>query len=528
MIPVARSEFLRRVERHLAALDRSGAPGAAVGVVLDGETALRTGFGCASVEHDVKITPQTVFTIASVTKQFTCLSALMLVGEWRCDLEADLRHMLADFPDYGAVVTAQHLMRNVSGVRDSLELVRLGGADLTYPLRRAAFHDVIARQRTLNFAPGSRFLYSNANFVLLQQLIEQVSGKPLKQFMAERIFAPAGMERAQLLDSEDAVVPGMAGGYHTRGDGFVRALDLKQGGGEGGVRASLDDLLAWDRNWRSARVGGADLLRALATPRTFNNGRPNHYACGIMTKPWRGHATIGHGGLLPGFLTEFLRLPSLGLTVIVMANSDRFAPYALAREIVDLALDIAPSTGRPDPARYAQHAGIWFAEDGPASFAFSADDQGVRTATNGPAFPFLQAEDGALEAHRGAYEFTLRFAADGAATVEDGAGYTATYRRIERGALPAGLDGVYESAELDATWTIAGEQVRVRGPVASGTNWQLLPLVGDCAQIDMQRSWLPAMADLRAERDAAGRVMALLVQAGRVRHLRLACVAEPR
>lgn len=525
MIPVARTEFLRRVERHLAPLERQGAPGAAVGIVLDGETVLRTGFGCASIEHDVTITPQTVFTIASVTKQFTCLSALMLVGEWRCDLEADLRHVLADFPDYGVVVTAQHLMRNTSGIRDSLELVRLGGADLTFPLQRAVFRDVIARQRTLNFAPGSRFLYSNANFVLLQQIIEQVSGKPLKQFMAERIFAPAGMERAQLLDTEDAVVAGMAGGYHVRGPGFVRALDLKQGGGEGGVRASLDDLLAWDRNWTSGRVGGADLLRALATPRPFTNGHANHYACGIMTKPWRGHATIGHGGLLPGFLTEFLRVPSLGLTVIVMANSDRFAPYGLAREIVDLALDIDPGLGRPDPTRYAQHSGLWFSEDGPASFTFSADDQGVRAATNGPAFPFLQAEDGALEAHRGAYEFALRFGADGSASVTDGAGFTTTYRRIERAAPPAGLDGVYQSAELDATWTIAGDQVRVRGPVASGTSWKLRPLQGDCVQLDMQRSWLPAMADLRLERDAGGRVTTLLAQAGRVRNLRLTRVA---
>ena len=517
-------ELARRIEAIVARLDRPGMPGAAVGVVRSGKTIHRGGFGLASVELGVPISPQTVFSIASVTKQFTCAIALMMAQDGRLDLDADIRRVLPDLPDVGATVSAQHLMRNTAGVRDLLELLRLGGADLSHPISRTGMLGLIRRQRALNFAPGSRFLYSNSNFALLQEMAERVSGRPLRELLAERIFAPLGMERARLREAPDEVIPGFATGYLLRDGALFQAADRKHGGGEGGIRASLDDLLRWAANFDAARVGGADLLRALATPVPYANGRPARYACGLQQLPWRGVETVGHGGLLPGFLTEFLRVPSLGLTVIVMANSDRFSPFVVAREIVDAALDVPHARGRPDPVAFAPAVGLYFAAAAPASFEIAIADEQPVVSANGVPFRLIARDDGRYEALRGGFEFVLSIG-DDVMAVEDGAGHRLDYRRIAGGgALPAGLDGAWHSDEVGATWTISGDRLTVNGPFVNGTEWRVLPLDGECARVDMAQSWYRNSLDVRLDRGAGGRPAALLVQGARCRNLRFARV----
>lgn len=518
-------ELTRRIEAIVARLDRPGLPGAAIGVVRGGRTLWRAGFGLASVELDVKITPDTVFTIASVTKQFTCAITLMMAQDGRLDLDADIRGILGDLPDVGAKVTAQHLMRNTSGVRDLLELLRLGGADLSYPVSRADMLGLVRRQRALNFAPGANFLYSNSNFALLQQMVERVSGRSLRELLAERIFAPLGMAHARLREASDEVVPGLANGYLMRDGVLVQAIDRKHGGGEGGIRASLDDLLRWAANFDSATVGGAALLRTLATPVPYANGKPARYACGLQQLAWRGHTTSSHGGLLPGFLTEFMRIPALGLTVVVMANSDRFSPYLVAREIVDAALDTPHARGMPDPAAFASATGLYAAVDEPSSFALAVDGGTPTVNANGVPFRLFARDDGRYEALRSGFEFTLTLG-DRSLIVEDGPGNATAYVRVSGGeALPPGLDGAWRSEEVGATWTIAGDRLTVSGPFANGIVWPVLPLSGDCVRVDMAQSWYRNALDLRLERDAAGRPVSLLVQGARCKNLRFARLA---
>ncbi len=513
-------ELTRRIATIVARLDKPGMPGAALGVVRNGRTLWRAGLGLASVEFGVPVTPETVFSIASVTKQFTCAIALMMARDGRLDLDADIRAVLPDLPDMGRTVTAQHLMRNTSGVRDHLELLRLGGADLSYPVSRADMLGLIRRQRALNFAPGSNFLYSNSNFALLQQMVERVSGRTLRDLLAERIFAPLGMAHARLREAPDEVVPGLAGGYLLRDGAIVQAVDRKHGGGEGGIRASLDDLLRWAANFDSATVGGAALLRALATPVPYNNGKPARYACGLQQLAWRGHATSSHGGLLPGFLTEFLRIPALGLTIVVMANSDRFSPFMVAREIVDAALDVPHARGEPDPAAFAPAIGLYAALEEPSSFELAIDDGAPLIRANGVPFRLFARDDGRYEALRSGFEFKLTLG-DRSLTVEDGPGNTIEYRRVSGNEkLPAGLDGAWRSDEVGAAWTIAGSRLTVNGPFANGVEWPVLPLGGDCVRVDMAQSWYRNALDMRLERDGSGRPASLLVQGARCRNLR--------
>jgi D-aminopeptidase len=364
----------KAAETVAARLDRPDAPGAAIGIVRGTRVVWRGALGLASVELGVKLAPETVMTVASVTKQFTCLALHMLAAEGRIDLDAEA------LPG----ISYRHLMRNVSGLPDLMETYTLGGGDLSVPAPRPALLDLVKRQTARNFAPGTDFNYCNTNFALLQEAAERIENRPFAEILAARILAPARMTSARLGTRADETVPGMANGYFARGQGYARAIDSWPGGGEGGLRASLDDMIEWAKNWVTRKVGGA-LLDAIATPLPFANGRPNFYACGVQVLPWRGLATIGHGGLMPGFLTEFCRVPAEDLTVIVIANSDRFQPWLVTREILDRARGLDPDDAHAAGDAFAP--GAYLSDDGRTTLELLLEGGRAKARQHGVAFP---------------------------------------------------------------------------------------------------------------------------------------------
>src|SRR3954453_17032207 len=186
----------RRIDALFTRYTKPRSPGAAVAVMRAGTIEVCKGFGLASIEHDVPIAPKTRFRIASVSKQFTVTAALMLAAEGKLDLaDPPHRHLpeLKPLP-----VTIDQMMRNSSGLPDFLELLRLGGHGLDKPARASDFLAAAARNSHLNFAPGSRFLYSNTNFLLLGIIIERLTRKKLGDVLAERIFKPLGMTNTML------------------------------------------------------------------------------------------------------------------------------------------------------------------------------------------------------------------------------------------------------------------------------------------------------------------------------------------
>src|SRR6516162_6542566 len=186
----------RRVDARFARYTEPGSPGAVVAVMRSGVVELSKGYGLASIELGVPIGPATRFRIASVSKQFTVTAALMLAAEGKLKLSDPPHKYLPDLKPLP--VTIDQMMRNSSGLPDFLELLRLGGHGLDKPARAADFLAAAARNQHLNFAPGSRFLYSNTNFLLLGLIIERLAKKKLGEVLAERIFKPLGMTNTLL------------------------------------------------------------------------------------------------------------------------------------------------------------------------------------------------------------------------------------------------------------------------------------------------------------------------------------------
>lgn len=523
MEKLERMQLRRRVERLVQRWNRPDSPGMAVGVVREGALIVHEQVGMASLELGVPIGADTGFRIASVSKQFTCAAILLLAAEGRLEVQDAARKYIPELPDYGQPLTVAHLMHNTAGVRDMLELMRFGGTDLGQPCKREDLLAAIFRQRSLNFAPGSRYLYSNSNFLLLGVIVERITGEKLPAFLERRIFAPLGMNRTRMTESTAEIAPGLATGYMPEDGGWKKAAHGFPLGGEGGLVSCVEDLALWDR-----ALAAGQFAEALETQAPFSNGRPSHYARGLSVGEFRGVRTVEHGGQWPGFRTEFLRAPALGLAVICISNDGSADPYHLGHEVLDAALEGRPGLhalpALPPAAEISPLIGRWLDRDSGATVEIFMGETGPMGRTHGMAFRLKGTDDGRLAASRAAQDFTVALAPDGEALeLEADAGVTARYHRVAPDAvLPPDLSGSYENADTAATWTIEGTEIHVDGPLLRGARWTIEPIEGDVIRINQPGTLYKPWFDVRVLRGPGGAVAGLAVNGNRARHLNFA------
>jgi CubicO group peptidase (beta-lactamase class C family) len=352
-----------------------GSPGCALGIVRSGGLVYARGYGLASIELGVPITSRTVFDIGSVSKQFTAMAVVLLAREGKLSLDDEIQNYLPEIPRYSRPVTIRHLLHHTSGLRDYIDLLVWSGLDEEAVTDDNDALGILARQRGANFEAGAEFRYSNTGFFLLSVLVRRVSGKSLRDFAAERIFGPLGMSHTQYLDRHDQIVPGKAASYARAAGGFRLALANWEQTGDGAVNTTVEDLLAWDGNFSSGRVGGDAALRELQTAGVLNDGKPITYALGLVVDRYRGARTVAHGGSWAGFRAQLTRFPDLGTSIIVLCNLAEAGPGALAARVADLVLGErltgAPPATRPPPGRAspallaspAELAGTWHSDE---------------------------------------------------------------------------------------------------------------------------------------------------------------------
>ena len=513
-----------RVDRFVTVARRGELPGCAIGIARGGEVVLRKGYGLASVEHGVPIGPETVFRIASVTKQFTTAAILLLALEGRVGLDDAARDHLPFLPEHGETVRIRHLLHNVSGLRDFLELTRWGGMSLDRPLSEGDLIADIARADGLNFPPGARFLYSNTNFLLLGRIVEQLEGMPLETVFQRRFFGPLGMNRTRLVRDPSAVVAGLATPYLRLADGGVsRAHQAYPTVGEGGMVSCVDDLLLWARHFDRPFVGRGDLVAALQVELPLTNGEDQPYTRGMEVGEWRGLRTIGHGGLWPGYRTEFLRVPERDLSVVVIANIDILDPHALARRAVDAVLveeGLPPDPALPEGIH--SRVGRFLDPDSLTLLDVGIAGGEVTGRMNGASFLFRPAADGWLRAFRGAFELAIQPDDDGW-RADIGAGRTVRLAPVGAPSLPQGIAGRYRAEEIATEWVLDpsndGIAIAARGPHAAGGPWPVTPVGDDVIEITMPHRWMPSTVTAQVERNA-GRIAGLRVSSGRIKDLR--------
>ncbi len=303
-------------------------PGAAVLVLCDGAPIVRAGYGVADREADTPATPETNYRLASVTKQFTAASILLLAEDRRLNLDDRVRKWLPSLPEAAETVTIRQLLTHTSGLIDY--------EDVIPEIFAAQLHDadvlrLLETQDRTYFRPGTGYRYSNSGYALLALVVERASGKTFAKFLRERIFQPLGMHNAVAYEEGISTVNNRAFGY-TEEAGRWDRTDQDQTSavlGDGGIYSSIDDLAKWDAALYDGRLLHPSSLQAAFTPATHTYDPAIEYGYG-----WRiTGETLWHSGETVGFRNVIMRYPKRHMTVVVLTNRNEPEPYQLALEI---------------------------------------------------------------------------------------------------------------------------------------------------------------------------------------------------
>ncbi|MFA0963487.1 serine hydrolase domain-containing protein [Roseivirga sp. BDSF3-8] len=313
-------------------------PGFAVGIVKNGEIVYERYAGLANLEHDISVDSLTRFNIASNAKQYTALMVLQLVNEKVISRDDDFREYLIEyFPDYPDPITISHLLTHTSGIRDVYDLWELQGK--TWWKLFVDNEDALALlrdQRELNFKPGSQYLYSNSNYILLAALIEKVTGTSFHNY-AGSTFRDMGMPHTNFLANHMEVVPNRARPYGNW-DGWIEYPSITSIHGDGALFTTLPDQLRWEATLQ--RKDNIKLDTALIKESQGKLPVSMGYGYGVMHDEYRSIKRLYHDGNTGAYNATFLRFPEEKLAVVVMSNNGNVPTHFLAESITDRLLGL--------------------------------------------------------------------------------------------------------------------------------------------------------------------------------------------
>jgi CubicO group peptidase (beta-lactamase class C family) len=329
-------EIAARADAHLTVLSALERFSGSALIGCDGKIVFAKGFGPANREHDVPNTSQTRFRLASISKQFTAVAALLLAERGKWDLHAPIRSYAPDYPAAWDGITTHHLLNHTSGIPSYTNFLDWG----TTARQTRTVSEMVAlfRDRKLEFVSGARHSYNNSGYILLGDLIERISGKAYAAFLQESVFDPLGMTDSGY-DSAEPVLKRRASGYARRnGDAYVNCdfLDMSVPYAAGSLYSTVEDLFRYDQGMYARDPGllTKDSLAAMqrVTPLIANYG----YGVGLSTEFSR--TVIAHSGGIQGFRTHLLRLRDENLCVTVLANVENADAAGIARDLLGIAL----------------------------------------------------------------------------------------------------------------------------------------------------------------------------------------------
>ncbi len=362
--PPATEEARRsRIDAIFAPLADGKSPGVAVLVRKDGRTAFERGYGVRDLRTWAKIDPATDFRLASFTKQFTAMAAMLLVHDGKLRYGQRLTEIFPDFPAYGREITVRHLLTHTAGLPDYEELMeqaeKAKGPRWTpaRQIRDEEVLDLLKQTATPKFTPGSSWAYSNSGYVVLGLIVAKISGLPFPQFLRERIFQPLAMTGTLAYVKGRNTVPRRAFGHTRDKDQFVEADQSATSAtlGDGGVYSNLEDLARWDRALANHTLLSVEQMRPALTAVTLTDGsaprwpaapgddnlhpgQPVSYGFGWFLDPYHGHARMWHTGSTMGFRTAIERFPDGKLTIVILCNRTDLDADKLALQVADIFL----------------------------------------------------------------------------------------------------------------------------------------------------------------------------------------------
>ncbi len=344
-------------------LKKKRIPGCAIMVRRDGKTALLAGYGTANLEHDVRVTPQTIFQSGSIGKQFTAMGVMLLAGEEKLALTDPVSKYL-EVPESWQGITVRHLLSHTSGLGDYPE-----DFSMLKDYTEDEFLKMIVAQ-PLHSAPGAKWNYSNLGYVTLGILIHKVTGQFYGDFLQERVFKPLGMTATRVISEQD-IVPHRAAGYRLRGgelknqDWVAPSINTTA---DGSLYLSATDMEKWAECLEKEKLLSHDAYQEMWSPAKLTDGTtaPYGYGWGIG-QTTTGHRLLEHGGIWQGFASYIVRYPDDNLTVAVFCNLRAASARYIAQRIAGYQIpELAPREPKAvklEPALLQSYVGDYRMED---------------------------------------------------------------------------------------------------------------------------------------------------------------------
>jgi CubicO group peptidase (beta-lactamase class C family) len=438
-------------------------PGCATGVMQNGKLILNKAYGLADIDKKVALDQNSLFDIGSTQKQFTATSILLLAQDGRLSLSDDIHKYLPELPDYGQKVTIDNLLTHTSGIRDWTGLLPMAaeGTDVA---------TLLLRQRGLNFAPGTEWLYSNGGFELAKLIVARASGMSFADFTRKRIFEPLGMKSTAYVPDIMQAGANASFGYQKEGAGWKPYMRLGNNRGGGAIVSTIGDMLTWQNALETAKLGKR-VTEQLHEQTRLANGRVLDYARGVIVEHTPGGVVISHSGGAAGFSTWMGRVPEYKLAVAVSCNFDPVSATNLAAKVADvflppvdsaaLARDRAKRPAAAPGVDVTPRQGLYLDEKTGEPLRLEVNN-GRIAISNGPllvpvsATVFRPSRPSMF--YRSADDFVMTFTDADHIELKSMEGDVTRYRRAQPYTMSAddlkGLDARYESPELGSVFEI--------------------------------------------------------------------------
>ncbi|HZY82788.1 MAG TPA: serine hydrolase domain-containing protein [Cyclobacteriaceae bacterium] len=324
-------------------------PGVAIAVQHDGKLIYDKGFGYADLEQNVKVSPTTIFHIASVSKQFTAFAIAMLADQGKISLDDDIRKYLPEIHDFGTPITVRQLVHHTSGLRDQWSLLSMAGWRLDDVITMNQIMRLVSKQTELNFKPGEEHLYCNTGFTLMGEIVHRVTKQPFPEWCKENIFDPLEMKNTLFYDDHERVVENRAYSYHEGSKGYQKSVLSYANAGATSLFTTVEDLSLWAQNFEKMKVGNANVMSIMESRYVLNNGDTIDYAFGQVANKYKGLNMRSHGGADAGYRTFFMRFPDQHFSISVFSNSASFPVGDLSFQLADLYLkdELKPEEEKP-------------------------------------------------------------------------------------------------------------------------------------------------------------------------------------
>lgn len=360
----ADSELTAKVDKVFAQFDKPDSPGCALAVIKNSQIIYKRGYGMADLDHDIAIKPDTPFHVASVSKQFTAFSILMLAQQGKLSLDDKVQKYITELREFDQPITIRHLLHHTSGLRDQWNLLIMSGTRLGEDVvKDEDVLDLVSRMKELNFKPGDQHLYCNTGYTLLAFIVKRVSGQSLREFAETNIFKPLGMTRTFFRDDHAVISKHQAFGYGPGPNStFKLSVPNYDTVGASSLMTTVEDLAKWDQNFYDKKVGGDWVIEQMHIRGVLNDGEQISYARGLAVGTYKGLKVVEHSGGDAGYRSHLMRFPDQRFSVACLCNYGGTNPGGFARQIVDVYLAKEFAAPPPKPTSPTAPAAVALSE----------------------------------------------------------------------------------------------------------------------------------------------------------------------